>query len=68
VRAPLPILGTILLAGCLTHPAKAPHPQTVVAAGAPTSRAKPDSAHQAPAATSTTITKKIGTWTTEVSK
>jgi membrane-bound lytic murein transglycosylase D len=68
VRAPLPILGTILLAGCLTHPAKAPHPQTVVAAGAPTTRAKPDSAHPAPAGTSTTITTKVGTWTTEVSK
>ena len=64
MRAPLPILGTILLAGCLTHPATAPHPQTVVAAGAPVSRAKPDSAHPAPVASTT----KIGTWTTEVSK
>jgi membrane-bound lytic murein transglycosylase D len=67
VRAPLPILGTILLAGCLTHPATAPHPQTVVAAGAPVSRMTPDSAHPAPAKPATTTTK-IGTWTTEVSK
>jgi membrane-bound lytic murein transglycosylase D len=53
-----------LLAGCLTHPAKAPHPQTVVAAGAPVSRAKSDSAHPA---SGTAPTTKIGTWTTEVS-
>ena len=64
MRAPLPIRGTILLAGCLTHPAKAPHPQTVVAAGAPVSRAKSDSAHPA---SGTAPTTKIGTWTTEVS-
>ena len=69
MRAPLPILGTILLAGCLTHPANAPHPQTVVAAGAPVSRARPDSTNPSPGASkSTTTTTKIGTWTTEVSK
>ena len=67
MRARLPLLGTILLAGCFTHPAKAPHPQTVVSAGAPTARTKPDSARQLPAATSTTTTTKVGTWTTEVS-
>jgi membrane-bound lytic murein transglycosylase D len=65
VRARLPILGTILLAGCFTHPAKAPHPQTVVTAGAPVARAKPDSARRTAAATTTTT--KVGTWTTEVS-
>jgi len=43
VRARLPLLGTILLAGCFTHPAKAPRPQTVVAAGSPVRRATPDS-------------------------
>ena len=65
MRAPLPILGTILLAGCLAHPATAPHPQTVVAAGAPVSRAKPDSTH--PTTGTPTTTTKIGAWTTEVS-
>jgi len=64
VRARLPFLGTILLAGCFAHPAKAPHPQTVVAAGAPTPRAKADSVRQAPAASSTTTTTKVGAWTT----
>ena len=64
MRAPLPLLGTILLAGCFTHPANAPHPQSVVPAGTPVGRAKTDSSH---AATATTTTTKIGTWTTEVS-
>jgi hypothetical protein len=73
VRAPLPLLSTILLAGCFTHPASAPHPQSVVPAGAPVARAKPDSSRSATAATTTTkiyastTTTKIGTWTTEVS-
>ena len=66
MRAPLPLLGTILLAGCFTHPATAPHPQSVVPAGAPLGRAKPDSSHAARSA-GTTTTTKIGTWTTEVS-
>ena len=66
MRAPLPLLGTILLAGCFTHPATAPHPQSVVPAGAPLGRAKPDSSHAATSA-GTTTTTKIGTWTTEVS-
>jgi membrane-bound lytic murein transglycosylase D len=65
VRARLPLLGTILLAGCTTHPATAPHPQTVVTAGAPTARAKPDSAPRS--STGTTTTTKVGTWVTEVS-
>jgi membrane-bound lytic murein transglycosylase D len=65
VRAPLPLLGTILLAGCFTHPANAPHPQSVVPAVAPIGRAKPDSNHAT--ASATTTTTKIGTWTTEVS-
>ena len=65
MRAPLPLLGTILLAGCFTHPVTAPHPQSVVPAGAPVGRAKTDSSH-APTAAATTTTK-IGTWTTEVS-
>jgi membrane-bound lytic murein transglycosylase D len=43
VRARLPLLGTILLAGCFTHPAKAPRPSTVVTAGKPVPRARPDS-------------------------
>ena len=43
MRASLPILGTILLAGCFTHPAKAPRPQTVVVAGSPTRRPPVDS-------------------------
>jgi membrane-bound lytic murein transglycosylase D len=65
VRAPLPLLGTILLAGCVTHTANAPHPQTVVTAGSPVGRQKPDTTqHTVVAATTTT---KVGTWTTEVS-
>jgi membrane-bound lytic murein transglycosylase D len=66
VRAPLPLLGTILLAGCFAHPAKAPHPQTVVAAGAPVTRARSDSSRSATVGATTTTTK-IGAWTTEVS-
>ncbi|MFL5617082.1 MAG: transglycosylase SLT domain-containing protein [Gemmatimonadaceae bacterium] len=65
MRARLPLLATILLAGCFTHPAKAPHPQTVVTAGAPVGRARPDSARGKVAAATTTT--KVGTWTTEVS-
>ncbi|HKH92312.1 MAG TPA: transglycosylase SLT domain-containing protein [Gemmatimonadaceae bacterium] len=47
MRARYSLLGTILLAGCFTQPAKAPktpHPQTVVAAGKPIPRARVDSA------------------------
>ena len=43
MRARLPLLGTILLAGCFTHPAKAPRPGTVVTAGSPIRRSAPDS-------------------------
>ena len=46
MRARLPLLGTILLAGCFTHPAKAPRPQTVVTAGSPIRRPNPDSARR----------------------
>jgi membrane-bound lytic murein transglycosylase D len=49
VRARYSLLGTIFLAGCFTHPAKAPktpHPQTVVAAGKPIPRARVDTAHR----------------------
>jgi membrane-bound lytic murein transglycosylase D len=63
VRARLSIFGTILLAGCFAHPAQSPRPQTVVAAGSPIPRAKPDSARRAVPTTTT----KVGTWVTEVS-
>jgi membrane-bound lytic murein transglycosylase D len=43
VRARLPLIGTILLVGCVTHPAKAPRPSTVVSAGNPVRRSAPDS-------------------------
>ena len=43
MRARLPLLGTILLVGCVAHPAKAPRPGTVVSAGKPVSRPAPDS-------------------------
>jgi membrane-bound lytic murein transglycosylase D len=46
VRARYSLLGTILIAGCVTHPAKAPHPQTVVSAGKPIVRPRADSARQ----------------------
>ena len=65
MRARLSLLGTILLAGCSTHPVTAPHPQTVIAAGAPTTRAKPDSTPRP--ATNTTNSTKVGTLVTEVS-
>jgi membrane-bound lytic murein transglycosylase D len=45
VRARYSLLGTILLAGCFAHPKTAPHPQTVVAAGAPV-RSRADSARR----------------------
>ena len=43
MRARLPLLGTILLAGCFTHPAKAPRPATVVSAGSPVRPSASDS-------------------------
>lgn len=63
MRARLPLLGTILLAGCVTHPATVPHPQTVVTAGSPVGRPTPDTSRRATASTTTT---KVGTWKTEV--
>ena len=47
MRASLPLFGIILLAGCVAHPAKAPRPSTVVAAGRPVPRATPDSTRPA---------------------
>jgi membrane-bound lytic murein transglycosylase D len=43
VRASLPLLGIVLLVGCVAHPAKTPRPGTVVVAGSPLRRASPDS-------------------------
>ena len=64
MRASLPLLGTILIAGCVAHPGKSPRPQTVVTAGAPVARPTSDSARR----TSTTVTStKVGTLVTEVS-
>ena len=64
MRARLPLLGTILLAGCFAHPAKAPHPQTVVTAGAPVRRAPIDTTRRTATAVTTT---KVGALVTEVS-
>ena len=47
MRARLPLLGTMLLAGCFAHPAKAPRPSTVVVAGSPVSPSRPDSTRRA---------------------
>ena len=58
MRARLPLLGTILLAGCFAHPAKAPRPQTVVPAGKPISRAVTDSS---PAERSASTPKVVAT-------
>jgi len=65
VRASLPLLGTIFLAGCFAHPAKAPHPQTVVTAGSPVARATTDSTRRT--STNVTTSTKVGTFVTEVS-
>jgi membrane-bound lytic murein transglycosylase D len=65
VRASLPILGTILIAGCVAHPARSPHPQTVVTAGAPVARPTSDSTRRT--STNVTTTTKVGTFVTEVS-
>ena len=65
MRASLPLLGTILIAGCFAHPAKSPRPQTVVTAGAPVARATSDSAR--PTSTNVTTATKVGTLVTEVS-
>ena len=56
MRVRYSLLGTILLAGCFTHPAKAPHPQTVVSAGKPIPRARTDSARPVPSTGATTAT------------
>ena len=47
MRARLPLLGTILLAGCFTHPAKAPRPSTVIVAGHPARPSASDSSRPA---------------------
>jgi membrane-bound lytic murein transglycosylase D len=65
VRASLPLLGTIFIAGCFAHSGKSPHPQTVVTAGAPVARATSDSAPRTP--TNVTTSTKVGTLVTEVS-
>ena len=65
MRASLPLLGTILIAGCFAHPAKSPHPQTVVTAGVPVARTASDSARRTP--TNVTTSTKVGTLVTEVS-
>jgi len=65
VRASLPLLGTILIAGCFAHPAKSPHPQTVVTAGAPVARTASDSTRRT--STNVTTSTKVGTFVTEVS-
>jgi membrane-bound lytic murein transglycosylase D len=56
VRARYYLLGTILLAGCFTHPAKAPHPQTVVTAGSPRPSTRADSSRK-PATVAPTVAK-----------
>lgn len=55
MRARLPLLGTILLAGCFTHPAKSPRPSTVVTAGSPVSRTVPDSTRRVAADATTPV-------------
>ena len=65
MRASLPLLGTILIAGCFAHPAKSPHPQTVVTAGSPVARATTDSTRRT--STNVTTSTKVGTFVTEVS-
>ena len=65
MRASLPLLGTMLIAGCFAHSGKSPHPQTVVTAGAPVARATSDSAPRTP--TNVTTSTKVGTLVTEVS-
>jgi membrane-bound lytic murein transglycosylase D len=65
VRASLPLLGTILIAGCFAHPGKSPHPQTVVTAGAPVARATSDSTRRT--SSNVTTSTKVGTLVTEVS-
>ncbi|MFL5607082.1 MAG: transglycosylase SLT domain-containing protein [Gemmatimonadaceae bacterium] len=47
MRVPHILTGTILLAGCYSHPAPAPHPHTVIVAGAPRKSAG-DSTKRAP--------------------
>ena len=48
MRARLSLIGTILLVGCVAHPAKAPRPSTVVSAGKPVRPPASDSARSAP--------------------
>ena len=49
------LIGTILVAGCYSHPAPAPHPHTVIAAGAP-KRTASDSVRRSPATPAPTTT------------
>lgn len=48
MRARLLLLGSILVTGCVTHPAQAPRPQTVVTAGSPVRRTTKDSTVRTP--------------------
>ena len=59
MRVRYPLLGTILLAGCFTHPAKAPHPQTVVSAGKPIPRTRAGSARAVAPAAGTATAKPV---------
>jgi len=68
VRARLPFLGTILLAGCYSHPATAPHPKTVVSAGKPIARATADSARPPAVRTGPATPGTVSSAPTEVSK
>ena len=50
MRARLPLIGSMLLVGCVTHPAKSPRPSTVVSAGSPVRPASDSARRAAPVA------------------